>query len=410
MVRLSLRKSSPHDLAMALTDVPLQEIREEHLARLISTQADESLYLEYKRETYGANDEQRKEFLADVSSFANAHGGDLILGMEAKRGVPIRCQPFTGDADAERQRLEAMARDGLQPRITGLQTRAIPLSTGGTVLIVRVPKSPLPPHRISFKNTNRFWARSSAGKFEPSVDELRQIFSAGPQRLDEIRAFHAERVNLISADGAPVPLLPERPLLILHVVPFAALDAGHVISPAALADKDRDFLPMGGTSQHWRAEFDGFVSLSNKDEDADQRAYVQIFWSGAVESVAALSEFREETLKLEGFIVRSAGWYAHALNDCGVPPPYAVLLSLVQAKGSLFIIHEQSSASPVTSTRDRYRFPDAQLATVPESDRDTAPALRPILDRLATLAGNSHTSTFDTEGNYLLKIPPPQWE
>ena len=37
--------------------------------------------MEYKRETYGTNDDQRREFLADVSSFANAAGGDLVIGM-----------------------------------------------------------------------------------------------------------------------------------------------------------------------------------------------------------------------------------------------------------------------------------------------------------------------------------------
>jgi predicted HTH transcriptional regulator len=114
-----------------------------------------SLLVEYKRETYGGNDEQRKEFLADVSSFANSQGGDLIIGMVADQGVPTAFHPLMGDADAERLRLEAMARDGLQPRIIGLQTQAVPLSGGGSVLIVRVPKSPLPPHRIGFKNTNR---------------------------------------------------------------------------------------------------------------------------------------------------------------------------------------------------------------------------------------------------------------
>jgi predicted HTH transcriptional regulator len=65
---------------MALNNIPLGEITEGHLRRLIAAQAAESLHMEYKRETYGANDDQRREFLADVSSFANAAGGDLIKG------------------------------------------------------------------------------------------------------------------------------------------------------------------------------------------------------------------------------------------------------------------------------------------------------------------------------------------
>jgi hypothetical protein len=63
---------------MALTNIPLGEITEDHFQRLIAAQAAESLQVEYKRETYGTNDDQRREFLADVSSFANSAGGDLV--------------------------------------------------------------------------------------------------------------------------------------------------------------------------------------------------------------------------------------------------------------------------------------------------------------------------------------------
>jgi hypothetical protein len=91
---------------MALDNIPLQDIQEKHLLRLISAQAAESLHVDYKLETYGGNDDQRREFLADVSSFANASGGDLIIGTIAAQGVPIEFQPYVGDADAERQRLE----------------------------------------------------------------------------------------------------------------------------------------------------------------------------------------------------------------------------------------------------------------------------------------------------------------
>ena len=100
---------------MALTNIPLGEIAEGHLHRLIAAQAAESLHVEYKRETYGTNGDQRREFLADVSSFANAAGGDLIIGVAAAKGIPTGVHPVIGDGEAERLRLEQMARDGLYP-------------------------------------------------------------------------------------------------------------------------------------------------------------------------------------------------------------------------------------------------------------------------------------------------------
>jgi predicted HTH transcriptional regulator len=137
--------------------------------------------VEYKRETYGTNDDQRREFLADVSSFANAAGGDLVIGMTEAKGTPTGLHPFMGDGDAERLRLEQMARDGLHPGILNLQTRAVPLSGGGFVVVVRVPKSYTPLNRIIFKNSARFWARSSAGKY------FVVAYPCGKSRIGRIR-------------------------------------------------------------------------------------------------------------------------------------------------------------------------------------------------------------------------------
>jgi len=38
--------------------------------------------LDYKRDVPGESDQDKKEFLADISSFANATGGDLIYGVD----------------------------------------------------------------------------------------------------------------------------------------------------------------------------------------------------------------------------------------------------------------------------------------------------------------------------------------
>jgi hypothetical protein len=189
---------------MALTNISLSEITEVHLQGLIAAEAAESPYIEYKLKSYGGTDEQRKELLADISSFANAQGGDLVIGMTAARGVPTGFHAFTGDSDSERLRLENMARDGLEPRISGLQTRAIAMASGGVAIVVRVPRGLHGPHRIIYRGSNRFRMRSSAGKFEPNVEELRQLFTAGAQRRERILAFHQARVRRILAGKAPV--------------------------------------------------------------------------------------------------------------------------------------------------------------------------------------------------------------
>lgn len=58
---------------------PLQDITRHDLEALVINQVAERRTLEFKRELPGNSESQRKEFLADVTSFANAQGGDLLL-------------------------------------------------------------------------------------------------------------------------------------------------------------------------------------------------------------------------------------------------------------------------------------------------------------------------------------------
>jgi hypothetical protein len=272
---------------MALIDIPFGEIAEQHLQRLIAAQAAESLHVEYKRETYGTNDDQRREFLADASSFANAAGGDLIIGMSAANRIPTGIHPFMADGEAERLRLEQMARDGLQPRIANLQTRAVPIGAGGCVLLVRIPKSYNPPHRIIFKNSGRFWARSSAGKYEPNVEELRRIFTEAPLLADRARTFRIGRIAQIAAHETPVTLQGGG-IFVLHVIPFAAFDFRQSFSLDQVASDLNRFVPIGGTTRDLQITFDGFLAASTAGGlSAPQRAYVQVFRSGVVESVVS---------------------------------------------------------------------------------------------------------------------------
>src|SRR6266540_626883 len=95
----------------------LASITESDLQRLIDNEVAETRTIEYKLALPGTRDAERKEFLADVSSFANANGGDLLYGVEAIRGVPRALRGLSsGSEDDDILRLESMIRDGITPR------------------------------------------------------------------------------------------------------------------------------------------------------------------------------------------------------------------------------------------------------------------------------------------------------
>ncbi|RIK34037.1 MAG: hypothetical protein DCC55_33835 [Chloroflexi bacterium] len=161
---------------------PLAEITQADIEALIEHMVSESKTLEYKESLPGQSREEKKEFVADVLSFANAGGGDLLFGIREIRdavgrptGTP---QSITGlpniNIDAEILRLESLLRDTCEPRLSSLQIRTIAGWPTGPVLLLRVPQSWHAPHRS--KLDDRFYSRTNAGKYPLDVAEIRSAF------------------------------------------------------------------------------------------------------------------------------------------------------------------------------------------------------------------------------------------
>lgn len=113
-----------------------------HLEALIANGVAESRVLEYKQALPAGRDADKREFLADVSSFANAGGGDIIFGMAANEGVASGLVGLPNcNVDDEINRLESMVRDGIVPRIQGLRLRSIAADKRDPVIVIRVPQS-----------------------------------------------------------------------------------------------------------------------------------------------------------------------------------------------------------------------------------------------------------------------------
>ena len=78
---------------MPLLGKPLASIAESDLEELIEHGIPEGKTVEHKRVLPGNADACKREFLADVSSFANAAGGHIIYGswrsVESRRGCVV---------------------------------------------------------------------------------------------------------------------------------------------------------------------------------------------------------------------------------------------------------------------------------------------------------------------------------
>src|SRR5713101_6244348 len=135
----------------------LSQVEANDLAQLIENGVAESRTIEYKQELPPPTDAGKKEFLRDVSAFANAGGGLILFGIATRRdgntdtGVPDRILGLPGlNADEAQRRWSDTMRTGLQPGLSFAEWREVPMGDApGPVLLLRIPAAIVRPHMVT---------------------------------------------------------------------------------------------------------------------------------------------------------------------------------------------------------------------------------------------------------------------
>jgi len=359
------------------------------LVSLVDAQASESVTLEFKSAPYGASHDDTKEFLKDISALANTAGGTLLIGVREEGGIATGLLPVKSpDADQMQQRLHSLLQSALEPRVFGVQMKAIAVEEG-YVLAIRVPRSAAPPHRVTSKNSNRFYLRASAGVYEASYDELRTMFLQTSAAADRVVAFRRDRLALIEGDTAPVALADGTDRLVLHIVPLTSA-GGAVDLTAAL--EGQLFRPMGASGWTPRFNLEGFI---NTRGGSQCHGYTQLFREGQLEATSvgylnggpdapAISGRRIERLLLEYVPA-----YVRGLQAVGVSPPLFVALSLQGARNAVVSCSDYGMDDPPVPLRAKDLF--LPICVIDDFGPDEAyrSALKPALDALWNAAGYS---------------------
>lgn len=390
---------------MSLLSIPLDKITEAELRNLIAMKVSESTHLDYKREPYGANDKAHSEFLADISSFANTLGGDIVIGMSERAGIPVELLPLEGDTDKEITRLEQIARSGLEPRISQLRFRAVPIATGGNVLVIRIPRSFLPPHRVVYQGKNKFWARGGMDKYEPNVQQLRHLFNDAPYIAERIHSFHADRLVKIAAGDTPIPL-NQFGKAVVHVIPAPSFAEGRLADIIqVMASGTHVPLPFGqiNTSNQTGVNLDGFFNYTSRHEGSRQ-AYTQFFRNGAIESVGELSYDADGQSHFTGrnltsLLIDAVNQYLGVLKSYDTGLPIYVFLSLCNAERIVYR-HLPEGLGWYESKaigRNIIALPNVYLE---DYDVDVPAVLRPIFNVLWNAVGLLQCDMYDNHGQW----------
>ena len=330
-----------------MINLPFKQIDTAAIEALVSNQVPEGRTLDYKDKLPGSGKEDRKEFLADVSALANAAGGDIVFGISERRengkptGIP---QSISGlgsiNFDAELLRLENMIRDGLEPRIIGVQMGPVEGFPSGPVLVIRVPKSYISPHMIK-SGDSRFYSRNSRGKYPLDVSEIRSAFALSEALPEKVRRFRDERISRIVADETPVPL-PANRKTVLHLLPISSLDPTSRVDVASLFYKTSDFPPMsefplGG----WvpRHNLDGLLIRWEPTEHVNLHYICSNFSQRSYRSCRERHQYRPEdcgpyiaSAPFERTLILALHGFKQLLMQLGVEPPIFVMPSLIGVK------------------------------------------------------------------------------
>jgi hypothetical protein len=377
---------------------------------LLTNQVCERRTLEYKQALPTNSDGDKKEFLADVSSFANAAGGDLLYGIEEKRdangqctGEPDAVPGLAGiNADQEILRLESIIRDGVEPRIPGVHVRPIGGFSAGPVLLIRIPKSYVSPHMVTYKQSSRFFSRTSKGKYQLDVTEIRSAFALSESLPDRIRRFRDERLGRIVA-GDTVEYLRDGPKVVLHLVPVSAMELSGGVQVYGLAGLSTRLPPMSSGSYDHRYNFDGYLTHNTRDNPPVCHSYTQLFRTGAVEAVDGRILFgRQPADKLfpapavERQLLTAARTYLSLLKDLEVQPPLVVMVTLLDVRG--YYISSRDGDTWAAFDRDNLLLPD-QL--VEDLDMNADMLLRPAFDAMWQASGWLRCFSYDEQGRRL---------
>ena len=394
---------------MSLQHLRISAIAEADLIRLAVEGIPESKTLEYKEVLLYATDEQKREFLGDVTALANSDGGDIVFGMKAEKGA---AKELVGLAnlipDDALGKIENLLRDFVQPRILGVEIRAITVNANNHALLVRAPRSFAAPHMVRHQGVTRFCGRNSNGKYDLDVHELRSAFVANESYADRLKSFRLDRINRLIT-GSPTVAIKGQHYLVLHLLPvvgarpdtqIATLDFERIMGTNILRP-----ISSGGWGPVFN--FDGLLVAAHGNDNR-LYSYVQVMRNGFLEAVDALILAQRTCNDKEpSKIIPSIAWeqkllealpgYLKALDQLSLPPPYVLSLSLLNVKGFSMYVGPRYGDGMRPIDREHLLTEEILIESVtgtPEA------ILRPLFDQIWNACGWRGSINYDEAGNW----------
>lgn len=393
-----------------LDAVKFDELTIEDLKKLQEFEYPEGKDIDYKRgitllkketEKGKTLEEHRAEFLYDVTSFANTHGGYLLLGV-AEDGDKTIPQDFPGfdanNIDTLQQTMENLIQSGISPRIQGYRIKWFDVAEKNKIMVLKIPVSWGQPHMVTYKDLNRFYARNASGKYLMDVEELRNAFNQNSAITESFLHYRNQRVESIQRGEGVFPI-PAGAKLIIHLLPYTFKKEPVLLDLAKLPVHNDRFVPF---HQHdeWAMQynFDGVVKFSGSPTDV--QSYNQWFRHGGFEVADAYvldAEHREKMIPnilFERYFIKWLEKSLSLLQEHEIPSPYCLMVTMLGVK-EYKIIDDRSDRKKIRNTD--LLFPPLMIADI---NLSAEKILQPIFNWVWNAAGHPKSLNFDESGNW----------
>ena len=382
----------------------IEEITKEDLQALVDNEVIEHKSIEYKQALPENSDLARKEFLADVTSFANASGGDIVFGLVEDRetGKP---KLLTGlsieNVDQEILRLDQIIRNGVQPRIPSvIWSKPIQIQESKISLVLRVQKSWISPHRVTLGGHDKFYSRSSNGKYPLDVGELRIAFNLSETITEKIRNFRMDRISKVLANETPVPL-NDNPKIVLHLIPITSLNLTQSYDISKIASNPGCIETISSEGGYYRYNLDGFITFS-RGQDGKSSSYAQVFRNGIFEAVDGhyISLGRERAIiyiTYERALIKSLKGYLSLSKLLNVEMPIFVYLELLGVKGYKMGLETWRFDELDSIDRDMLVLPEILVESYEEKAERI---LKPCFDSIWNACGLPRALNYNENGEW----------
>ena len=358
----------------------------------------ESRFIDYKRDLPSNRDSDIKNFLADVSAFANSSGGTILFGIEGDEGEPKAC-PGIGniDTDEEKLRLSSIIENSLDPPLRGFDFETIETQDGKYVLVLQIKQSPSAPHMLT-KGSRKFYSRGVAGNVPMGSYEIRAAFLASEGMSEKVRTFVQRRCQLIQSEHTDFDL-SGRGQAVFHIIPIEAFSRPRNLSMVELQAVENQFVPTvisGGYGRRYC--LDGIAATSALSENKIL-SYSLLFRNGCVEATCPCRDdnyFQEA--RVAGKFAGIAPKYEEILRTLGFTTPFFVSLTILGCKGTVVYVDPWKSVGqdirPINT--DSLALPILEWV---EDPVDWLKVLRHFCDLCSNAMGLPSSLSFKNDGS-----------